>query len=51
VLAVLLCCVCCFAGCAACWLCAQAPVIEYLNSNVTMLKWMIAEGARRTSHR
>merc|ERR1711988_546640 len=22
----------------------QEPIVEYLNSNVTMLKWMIAEG-------
>merc|ERR1711934_504620 len=22
----------------------QEPIIEYLNSNITMLKWMIAEG-------
>lgn len=28
---------------------AQEPIIEYLNSNVTMLKWMIAEGARASA--
>jgi aconitate hydratase 2/2-methylisocitrate dehydratase len=28
----------------------QEPVIEYLNSNITMLKWMIAEGTHAHTH-
>ncbi|MGC6746451.1 hypothetical protein ACP0HM_29755 [Escherichia coli] len=31
----------------------KEPIIEYLNSNIVLLKWMIAEGYgdRRTSER
>ncbi|KAJ1636373.1 hypothetical protein T492DRAFT_861730 [Pavlovales sp. CCMP2436] len=29
----------------------KEPVIEYLTSNVTMLKWMIAEGSASCAQR
>ena len=28
----------------------KAPIIEYINSNITMLKWMIANGYCRRTH-
>ena len=28
----------------------EEPIIEYLNSNITLLKWMIAEGYSRRAH-
>ncbi len=28
----------------------KEPIIEYLNSNITLMKWMIANGLRRRAH-